>query len=457
MAIQSSTSPSRHGLSPDEAHQLCEQVLSSARADHTRVSIESGWRGFTRTATNRVTTAGGSRDVNIQIMSVFGKRRASYTTNRIEVENLKAAVEQSEALARLAPEDPEYLPELPAQKYVEVAGYYDSTGAMRPEQRAEAAELAVRAAREAGFVAAGYIDAQAGASTLATSAGLFAHYPGTGVASTLTVRIPDGSSSGWAGDEAGDWNRIESERIARDAVAKCRQWQGKTSLAPGTYTVILEPTAAGMLMLRMTGAFSARQADEGRSYFSRQGGGNRVGEKLFHSNVTLRSDPQEKDAETAPFDSQGSPRQALTWVENGILKNLDHSRFWAQKQGREAIPSPGNLILSGGGHSLEEMVDSTERGVLITRFWYIRGLNPRTISYTGLTRDGTFLIEKGKISRPVNNFRFNQSLAEMLQNVEMLGTPTRVAAGENSSVGTPIVVPAMKVRDFHLASVSDAI
>ena len=145
------------------------------------------------------------------------------------------------------------------------------------------------------------------------------------------------------------------------------------------------------------------------------------------------------------------------WVENGVLKALSYSRSWADRQGVEPRPAPQNLIMAGGDATVEEMIASTRRGVLITRFWYIRGLNPRTMSYTGLTRDGTFLIENGRISRPVNNFRFNQSMVSLLQTVEMLGRPTRVAASENSSVSAPIVVPALKIREFNLASVSDAI
>ncbi len=145
------------------------------------------------------------------------------------------------------------------------------------------------------------------------------------------------------------------------------------------------------------------------------------------------------------------------WVENGVLKALSYSRSWADRQGVEPRPAPQNLIMAGGDATVEEMIASTARGVLITRFWYIRGLNPRTMSYTGLTRDGTFLIENGRISRPVNNFRFNQSMVSLLQNVEMLGRPSRVAASENSSVSAPIVVPALKIREFNLASVSDAI
>jgi predicted Zn-dependent protease len=203
--------------------------------------------------------------------------------------------------------------------------------------------------------------------------------------------------------------------------------------------------------------FDARQADEGRSFFAKRGGGNRLGEKLFDEGVTIMSDPTEKNAETAPFNGTGLPVRREVWVENGVLKALAYSRFWAAKQGAEPRAGPGNFIMTGGGASLDDMIKSVKRGVLITRFWYIRSLNPRTIAFTGLTRDGTFLIENGKIARPVTNFRFNQSISELLSNVEMLGRPVRTAADETGGAGTPIFVPAMKVKDFTLSSISDAI
>jgi predicted Zn-dependent protease len=451
------TQGTQHGLTAEDARIITERVLNISLADNVRVSIRSGRRGFVRCAANRITTAGGSTDVTVNIMSVFGQRVASVTTNRLDDEQLAEAVRRSESLARIAPENPEYLSELGQQVYATNQGYYTTTGDINPDSLAQAAAKEIRGAEAADAVAAGYIDVRAGSQTLATSNGLFAHNSGTGVASTLTVRMPDGSASGWAGDEAADWNNIETDRIAADAVQKCLDWRGKTSLEPGHYDVVLEPTAAGMLMLRMTGAFNARPADEGRSFFSNPDGGNRIGERLFDSRLSIVSDPAALDAETAPFANDGLPRERTVWVENGVVRNLAYSRFWASRQDRDPLPGPSNLIISGGDTSLDDMIRSTRRGVLITRFWYVRGLNPRTIAYTGLTRDGTFLIENGRLSRPVTNFRFNQSLAEMLDSIDTLGTPIRVAAGENSSVGTPVVAPAMKVRNFHLASVSDAI
>ena len=452
-----SEGPSRHGLSADQARELCELVLSFSGADNTRVNVNSAWRGFTRTAMNRITTAGGSTNTTVQITSVFGQRVARVTTNNLERSALEKAVKDSEALAQIAPEDPEYLPELAQQEYVEVEGYYPTTGDLVPETRAKSMALALEAAKGSDTLAAGFMDVRAGAGAIATSNGLFAYHSSTGVASTLTVRTPDGASSGWAGDEAADWTSIESERIAEDAVRKCLDWRGKTSLEPGEYDVVLEPTAVGMLMRNMRNVFNARTADEGRSYFSKRGGGTRLGERVFDTKVTIQSSPKAQDAETSPFTGDGSPVRPEVWVENGLLRALSYNRSWADRQGVEPRATPQNLIMSGGNATVEEMIASIRRGVLITRFWYIRGLNPRTISYTGLTRDGTFLIENGKISRPVTNFRFNQSMVSLLQNVEMFGRPTRVAASENSSVSAPIVVPALKVRGFNLASVSDAI
>lgn len=444
------------GLSSDDLKAISDRIIQLSNADQCRVNINSGWRGYTRVATNRITSAGGADATSVNITSVFGKRVASINTNRFEDDALLAAVRRSESMARLAPESPEYVDELGAQNYQENQAYYESTGELEPLTRAEAAAIAIRQADAAGQIAASYMDVRAGTRSVATSNGLFGSHSSTGVAYTLTSRTRDGLQSGWAGDEANDWNNIESQRIADDAVGKCRDWR-KTALDPGEYTAILEPTAVGMLMLRMMNSFNQRTADEGRSYFSKTGGGNRIGEQVFDDRINIYSDPAYNDAETSPFTNGGQAISRQDWIRSGRVEDLSRSRFWAEQLGQEPLASPSNLIMAGGDDSLEEMIASTKRGVLLTRFWYIRGLNPRIISYTGLTRDGTFLIEDGKISRPVTNFRFNQSLVEMLQNVEMVGPSVRVAASENSSVSTPIVVPTLKVSNFNLSSVSDAI
>ena len=450
-------SPARKGLSRNEMKSLTDQVLSFATADQTRVGVTSGVSGFTRTAMNRVTTAGSTNDVSVRITSAIGKRVASIDTNRLDATSLERAVRDSEALARLSPENPEYIPEPSPQRYMDVSGYYASTGDLTTEDRARSAALVLERSKAANTIAAGFIDVFAGSQAVANKNGLFGYHSSTGVASTLTVRTPDGASSGWAGDEGADWTTIESERIATDALAKCQSWRGKTALDPGVYEAVLEPTAVGMLMLRMMGAFDARAADEGRSYFSKRGGGTRLGETVVDERVTITSDPAFGNAETAPFTGVGEATRPETWIEKGVLKSLAYSRFWAARQNVAPRPGMSNFVMSGGTATPEELIASVKRGVLITRFWYIRALNPRQLVQTGLTRDGTFLIENGRITRPVTNFRFNQSLADLLKSVELMGRPTRVAAGESSSVGTPIVVPALKVKAFNLSSISDAI
>lgn len=457
MSQATGTTASRKGLSRDDVKSLTDRVLSFAKADQTRIAVNSGVSEFTRTAMNRITTSGSTADDVVRITSAFGRRVASIETNRLDAASLEKAVRDAEALARLSPENPEYLPEPSGQTYLDVSGYYASTGNLTTEDRGRAASLVLERARAATTISAGYIDVSAGARAVANSTGLFAYHASTAVASTLTVRTADGSSSGWAGGEGADWTTIESERIATDALAKCEAWRGKSALDPGTYEAVLEPTAVGMLMSRMMGAFDARSADEGRSYFSKRGGGTLLGEKVFDERVTIKSDPAWANGETAPFTQAGEATGAETWVENGVLRSLAYSRFWAQRQKVASKPGMSNFIMQGTDTSLADLIGGVKRGVLITRFWYIRPLNPRMLALTGITRDGTFLIENGRISRPVTNFRFNESLADLLRNVEILGRPTRVCASENSSAGPPIIVPALKVRAFNLASLSDAI
>ena len=453
----------------DRLEALCRRVLALTRAEAARVTIDDGARGFTRYAANRITTAGESRDSNVGITSVFGRRLATVTTNRLDDGALEEAVRRSEALARLAPENPEYVGELEPQRYLDVASTAGAgadgaaetagaTGERGAAARAGAAALALDGARGAGTVAAGFLDTVERATVLANTRGLFAHHRATGAAHTLTMRTPDGGASGWAGGEAPDAGGVDHAAIARTAVEKCLRGRDRRDLEPGQYTVVLEPTAAGMLLLRLLEHLDARAADEGRSFFSKPGGGSRIGEALFDARVTLDSDPSKAGAEAAPFDGEGLPRRGVRWIENGVLRALGTSRYWARERGGEPIARPGNLVLTvAGAQSLEQLVASTERGVVITRFWYIRPLNPRTMSYTGLTRDGTFLVEDGRIAGAVNNFRFNQSLADLLRGIEGASAPVRVVATESSALGMPLSAPALKVRDFHLSSRSEAV
>jgi predicted Zn-dependent protease len=226
------------------------------------------------------------------------------------------------------------------------------------------------------------------------------------------------------------------------------------AIEPGRYTVILEPQAVGDLVQLMGFALAARSADEGRSAFSKQGGGNKIGEKLVDSRVTIFSDPQDPELLAQPYDGQGLPLARQVWIENGVLKQLVYSRFWAQKQGKTPTGVPSSVKMVGGTTSMDDMIKSTPRGVLVTRLWYLRQVDPRTILYTGLTRDGTFLIENGKLTKSIKNFRFNESPLFLLNNLEALGPSVRLGGTE---AGGAVVMPAIKAKDFNFTSLSDAV
>jgi predicted Zn-dependent protease len=314
---------------------------------------------------------------------------------------------------------------------------------------------ALEVTRSAGDLqAAGFIVTSARASAIGNSAGLFAYDRSTSANYTLTVRSADGTGSGWAGADHPDWSKLDFEAVSARAIDKARASRNPVAIEPGRYTTILEPQAVGDLAQLMLFALSARSADEGRSAFTREGGGNKLGEKIVDERISMISDPQDPQLLARPFDGEGMPLGRQVWVENGVLKQLNYSRFWAQKQGKTPTGGPSSCKIPGGNTTIDQMIAQTERGILVTRLWYLRQVDPRTILYTGLTRDGTFLIENGRISRALRNFRFNESPLFMLNNLEALGPAQRLAGTE---AGGSVVMPALKARDFNFTSLSEAV
>ena len=454
--LRSLVSPARY-LSREEAEALARRALAFAKADETRVTVSSGSRGNTRFAQNQVSTAGDNYNTTVTIRSAFGRRSGAVTTNKLDDASLRAAVETAERLARLAPEDPEAMPELGPQQYREPSGWSEQTAALDAMGRAAMVRAITEPARAASLQSTGYVETEAASLAVANSKGLFAYARGTGAALTTTVRTPDGTGSGWAGSASHDVSRIDATALGTRAIEKAQRSRTPVAIEPGRYTVVLEPTAVGNLVQLIAFALNARNADEGRSFFAKQGGGNKVGQKVVDERVTLVSDPYDPGAPGAPFTGEGLPIAPTTWIENGVVRNLSYDRYWAQRQNVVPTPFGGTLRMSGGDATLEEMIASTDRGLLVTRFWYIRPVDPRTILYTGLTRDGTFLIENGKITRAVKNLRYNESPIFMLNNIEMMGRPMRVSASESGSPGVAVVVPPLKVRDFTFTSLSDAV
>lgn len=440
-----------------EAEAIAAKVLGFSRADEARVNLSSTVTGNTRFAQNQVSTSGDTRNGSVTVTSAWGKKVASATTNRFDDESLRQVVETSERLARLVPEDPEYLGELGPQQYPQSAGFFESTANLTPEERARAVVAVTRPAQRQGLVSTGFLTIVAGANAVASKKGLFAYNRSSRVNYTTTVRTQDGTGSGWAGTGQNDWSKVNPDQLAERAIRKAELSRNPQAVEPGEWTVVLEPTAAANMIGLMMGSLGARTADEGRSFFSKPGGGNRIGEKFLDARVNIWSDPSDPNLATAPYNNEGLPNRRITWIENGVLRNLAYDRFWAQKQNAQPTGNANGYSMRGGGTSVEDMIASTERGLLVTRFWYIRAVDPRTILFTALTRDGTFLIENGKIVSAVKNLRYNESPVFILNNIEAIGEPVAVSASESGDVSQPVVVPALKVKDFTFSSLSDAI
>jgi predicted Zn-dependent protease len=443
-------------LSRADAEALAQKILSFSTADEARVNLNSASQGNTRFAQNQVTTAGDSYDASVSVTSAFGRRVASASTNRFDDESLRQVVQTSERLARLVPEDPEYMGELDPQQYLPVEPYFDTTASITPEDRARAVmQVATPAARQ-GLVSTGYLSHFTGSQAVANRRGLFAYARGTGASFTTTVRTADGTGSGWAGGGENDWTGLDFGVLGERAIRKAEMSRNPRAVEPGEWTVILEPTAVANLVNLMMFQMAARNADEGRSFYSLPGGRNKIGEKIVDERITIRTDPSDRRAASAPFSGEGLPNRPMTWIENGVVRNLIYNRFWAARNNVQPTGFPANYMMSGGASSIEDMIRSTDRGLLVTRLWYIRPVDPRTILFTGLTRDGTFLVENGRITHAVKNLRWNESPIFLLNNVEMLGEPVRVNASESGDGGA-VMVPAVKARDFTFTSLSDAV
>jgi predicted Zn-dependent protease len=443
-------------LTREEAQQVVEKVIKLSKADRVEVQVTSGYTGNVRFAANQMSTSGATANAQLAVESAFGAKHAVVTTNDLSDESIRRAVEQSERIARLAPDDPEAMPELPPQQYAPVTSWFERTAALTPADRARAALTALELARASGgqLAAAGYLQAGMGSQAIGNKSGLFAYHRSTSSNYTLTVRSSDGTGSGWAAADHPDFGQLDVRRLAERATEKARLSRNPVAIEPGRYTVILEPQAVGDLVQLVANYADARQTDEGRSPFVKPGGGSKVGQKIADARVTLYSDPGDPQLLARPWDGDGLPLGRQVWIENGVLKQLYYSRFWAKKQGKPATGAPSSLKMAGGTQTVDDLVRGTQRGVLVTRLWYLREVDPRTILYTGLTRDGTFLVENGRVTKALRNFRFNESPLFLLNNLEGLGRAERLAGTED---GGNVVMPAIKARDFNFTSLSEAV
>lgn len=445
-------------MTRDEAKKLAGQVLGYSKFPECTVEISASERAYTRFANNGITLASFERRHSVVINSTKDGKTGTTQVNDLEPAQLESAVRRSEELAALSPANPEHQPSPGPQEFPETKDYDEATATARAPEMIPQIRAIVDLAAKQKLVAAGLFDRTLRSMAVANKAGLFGYHLSTDSALTTTVRYGDGSSSGWAGQPSVKIGEIDGKALAQTAIEKCVRWRKPTRLEPGDFTVVLEPTAAADLVRLMGGgfggsAFSARASDEGRTFLSKKGGGTLLGEKLFPESITLRTDPFDGRMPAEPWTSELLPTTAISWIDQGAIRNLQYDRHWAAKTGKTPTPQPNALFLDGGNASLDELIGKVERGLLVTHFWYIRFVNQQTLQHTGLTRDGLFLIENGKITTPVMNLRFNESPVRLLKNTLQLGKPVRVRGLE----GGIMVCPAILAKDFKFTSVSDAV
>ncbi len=436
----------------EQAREILQKVVGLSRADECTATLSGSLEGNIRFARNNVSTSGEVGNAELGVQVAFGKRVGTATINEFSDEALERVVRRAEDLARLAPENPEFMPAIGPQEYRPSPTFSESTAAITPEFRAQVAADSIGPCRAEGLVAAGFLEDGQSFTAFANSNGNFGYQRGTSFDYTCTVRTEDGQGSGWVGRNLRHASDFDASRDVAVAMRKASASAEARALEPGKYTVVLEPAAVAGLVSFMMRFFDARSADEGRSFLSRRGGGNRLGEQLFDPRVNVIADPWNEDVPVMPWDGEGLPRERMPIIQDGKVAALNYSRYWAQQQGQRATGSPGNLIMSGGDASTLDLIAGTERGILVTRTWYIRMVDPQTVLLTGLTRDGTFYIEDGQIRYPVKNFRFNESPVIMLNNIDELGRPVRVGEGWMS-----MMLPPMRLRDFTFTSLSDAV
>lgn len=442
-------------LNRDDALKICETVLVHAKAagaEDATVSLRNTGQSHARFADNRITTSGRAEDLQITVTVWVGRRRGTSIGNDPGATALKQLADEAVQIARVSPVHREYLPTLGPQTYPEHRGYSAATANVDLEARAKTLNGVLMSCRTAKVVGAGFHTASEAATAEATANGNRRYFHSTNADFSVTARSTDGTGSGYFSSDHFDLSKLSAQHVVDQAVTKAVKSRQPKPIEPGVYPVVLEAQAVADLLGFLTNSLDARTTDEGRSAFSGKDGKSRIGDAMFNEKLNLYSDPMHPDLPAAPSTGEGIPATRLSLVKNGVLENLAYSRFWAQEKKKEPTPGPVNYILesSQSPTSQDDMIKGMERGLLISRFWYVRLINGRSIMLTGLTRDGVWWIEKGQIRNPVGNLRFNQSVLAMLapRNVEAIGVPERKA---------PLMVPALRLSGFTFTSVSDAI
>ena len=450
--------------SREEVKAITDKILNMASAaTGAEVDFRGGERSATRFANSTITANMVQYDRQVSVTVYQGNRSGSASTRQFDDASLQQMVKEATAAAEKARENQNLQPLLGPQQYVPVDAALPAGVNFGPAERAKLARQSIDISDKMGTVGSGYIPKTHQTSCTANSKGLFAYYQVAETSFILTCRTTDGTGSGWAGTFGiKDPSVIDAEELTRVASDKAVKSRNAKALEPGRYTVILEPRANARFLSLMTGLFNAQSAESpvNRNYFTgKELGTNRIGEKVFSDAVTLRSDIGNPILRQNPIANDGTPLGDVTWVEKGVLKNLNYSAAYARRAKKQPTPAGLNnsLVMEGSDLSIDDIVKTTRRGLLVTFFWYIRGVDSETLLNTGMTRDGLFLIENGEIVGPVQNFRWNMSPIVGYNNVTAIGRSVPMHMGESYDGGNIALIPPVRIEDFLMTSVSPAV
>jgi len=463
--------------SRDEVKALTDRVLNMAKADALEVSFEGGERSATRWANSSITVNLVQYDQQLTLNVRHGLKQGTASTREFDDESLKAMVDEAEEAAQKARDNPNLTPLVKGpQDYVKVDAVVQKTADFGPGERAAWVKKSVDLCETRGVLGAGYIPKVYQTTCLTNSEGLFAYYQYAEVGFILTCRMPSGSGSGWAGiTGAKELSQIDVAALTELAASKAVKSQKPRAIEPGRYTTIIEPRPAARLLSTMMGAFNAGGGGSGGGGFGGAGGGfnfggigrpfvgadgnPKIGQKLFSESFTLKSDIGHPILRQTPIMNDGTAARPVTWIDRGVLRNLYYDAATARRQ--NVAPSSANpnmsLVFEGTTQSIEDMIKTTKRGLLVTFFWYLRPVDTLTLLNTGMTRDGLFLIENGEIAGPVQNFRWNMSPLVAFANLSAVGKPVPIHTGEAYDGPGTALVPAVRVEDFYMTSVSPAV
>jgi predicted Zn-dependent protease len=448
--------------SRDEVKAITDKVLNMADGNSVEVEFNGGERSATRFANSNITANMVQFDRSLAITVHLGNKSGSATARDFDDATLKEAVADARKRAEQARENSEPSVLLGPQEYEPVDAALPGGVNYGPAERARAVRQSLDICEKKGVLGSGFIPKVHQTTCSANSKGLFAYYQYAEASFILTARTKDGTGSGWAGiTGVKDVALIDPVQLTETAADKALKSRKARALEPGRYTVILEPRPAARFLSLMTGLFSAR-AVEGPvgNYFSgKERGTSKVGEKVFSDGFTLRSDIGNPILRQSPIAADGSAARDVTWVEKGVLKNLYYDRQWATRQKKEPTPASVNnsLVMEGSDTTVEQMIKTTRRGLLVTFFWYIRAVDQPTLLNTGMTRDGLFLIENGEVTGPVQNFRWNMSPIVGFNNITAVGRPVPIHTGESYDGPGTALVPPVRMEDFYMTSVSPAV